>query len=145
MAVLLLCVLGFTVAAGCHVLAFAGMLQTLSRTFAWTLMAVILAGFVLALLTHPRSEFGGGRGVGLWQCLQPMRPVARGVYLALWVYSLVAMVLSFPMQPERAGLPGVLEEPYFLTAFMLAFAAGGVVVSHSTLLLRDRPSASAVP
>lgn len=142
MPVLLLGAVGFVVTAVCHLLAIAGKLESLSRAFAWTLMGVVLGCFVLAVLTHPKSEFRGGRGVGLWQCLEPMRPPARAAYLVLWVYSLVAMLASFPPHAERAGLPGVLEEPYFLTAFILAFATGGLAVSHSTLLLRRR-SASA--
>jgi len=142
-AVLVLGALGFVVTAGCHVLAIAGRLETVSRAFAWTLLGVVLTGLVLAVLTHPKSEFRRGRGVGSWQVLEPMRPLARAAYLVSWLYCLVAMVASFPLQPERAGLPGVLQEPYFLSAFLLAFAIGGVAVGHSGLLLRRRSSSAA--
>ena len=137
--VLALCVSSFVVTAGCHLLAIAGVLHGFSRGCAWALMGVAFAGFWLALLTHPKREFGENIvSVNPWRCLEPMRPWLRVAYIALWLYSVAAVVLGFPEPQVRAALPAVLEQPFFLTACVLAFSASALTVSHSALLLRKR-------
>ena len=139
--VLALCVSAFAVTVGCHVLAIAGALHGFSRAGAWALGGVAFAGFWLAMLTHPMRGFGvGGVTVNPWHCLEPMRPAQRVAYVALWVYTVAAVVLGFPEPQVRAALPAVLEEPYFLTATILVFAGSGLTVSHSSLLIRQRVS-----
>jgi len=138
--VLALCAAGFGVTAGCHALAIAGVLHGFSRTSAWNLAGLVGAGLVLATLTHPKGGPypGGPSRLGAWECLEPMRPAARAAYLLLGVYSLVAVVLGFPYPQERAALPAVLDEPYFLTATKLPFAVAALAIGHSSLLLRRR-------
>lgn len=137
--VLALCGAGFATSAGCHALAIAGALHGLPRSSAWALSALIGAGLLLATLTHPKGPYRGGASrLGPWECLEPMRPAARAAYLLLGVYSLVAIVASFPEPQERAALPAVLDEPYFLTATELPFAVAALAIAHSSLLLRKR-------
>jgi len=137
--VLALCAAGFGTTVGCHALAIAGVLQGFTRASSWALSALVAAGLLLATLTHPKGPYRGGPSkLGPWECLEPMRPAARAAYLLLGLYSLVAVVGSFPEPQERAALPAVLEEPYFLTATVLPFATTALAIGHSSLLLRRR-------
>lgn len=137
--VLALCASSFVVTAACHLLGIAGVLHGFSRASAWALMGVALGGFWLAMLTHPKREFGEKIvTVNPWRCLEPMQPWLRVVYVALWLYSVAAVVLGFPEPQLRAALPAVLEEPFFLTACVLAVSVSGLAVSHSGLLIRQR-------
>ena len=134
-----LCAAGFTMSAGCHALAIAGVLHGFTRASSWALSGLVAAGLLLATLTHPKGPYRcGPNRLGPWECLEPMRPAARAAYLLLGVYSLVAIVASFPEPQERAALPAVLDEPYFLTVTLLPFAAAAVAIGHSSLLLRKR-------
>lgn len=134
-----LCAAGFGVTAGCHALAIVGVLHGFSRSSAWALASLVGAGLVLATLTHPKGPYRSGPSrFGPWECLEPMRPAVRAAYLLVGLYGLVAVVASFPEPQERAALPAVLDEPYFLTATDLPFAVAALAIGHSSLLLRRR-------
>jgi len=140
--VLVLCIATFAFSAGCHLLAITGVLQPLPNAVAWGLFGSVLAGFVAAILTHPRSEYSGGSAnVSLVQMLKPMPAPARIAYGALLVYGMVAGVASAPSKPGRRGVPleQLVEHPYFLTAFLLVFATCALAASHSAVLLYKRP------
>lgn len=140
--VLMLCIAAFAVAAGFHALVIVGALQVLSNPMAVALFAVVLVGFVAAILTHPKSESQGGHArLSLVHCFKALKPPARIAYGALLAYGFVAAVASAPMKQGRNKVPlaELVQAPYFFTAFLLIFATCALLASHSAVVYYKHP------
>lgn len=140
--VLMLCSAAFAIAAGFHVLAVLGVLQTLSNGMAVTLFCAVLAGFVASILMHPKSESQGGHArLSLAHCFKALKPPARVAYGALLAYGFVAALASAPMKQGRNKIPlaELAQAPYFFTAVMLIFATCALLASHSAVVYYKHP------